>query len=104
MKTTIRLAIALMVCAVGLGSAAAASAAPKDGPSKSGEHHGRGARHFEAADKNKDGFLTKDEVGEARWARIRVADANGDGKVSKAELERARAEGKLGHHKHAPKS
>jgi hypothetical protein len=54
------------------------------------------AERFQRADKNNDGFLTRDEVGDQRWERIKVADANSDGKVSKAELDQARSEGKLG--------
>jgi hypothetical protein len=54
------------------------------------------AERFQRADKNNDGFLTRDEVGDKRWERIKVADANNDGKVSKAELDQARSEGKLG--------
>jgi hypothetical protein len=49
------------------------------------------------ADKNSDGFLTQDEVGDRRWAHIQVADANKDSKISQAELEQAHADGKLGH-------
>lgn len=56
------------------------------------------AERFRKADKNNDGFLTRDEVGDKRWERIKVADANNDGKVSKAELEQAHQDGKLGHH------
>jgi hypothetical protein len=96
-----RLILALALGAALLGGAAAASADPPKGPAGSCDKpHGDPGKRFEAADKNKDGFLTKDEVGERRWARISVADANKDGKVSKAELEKARADGKLGHHKH----
>jgi hypothetical protein len=58
-----------------------------------GEH--KGAR-FAKADKNGDGFLTRDEVGEKRWQHISKADANKDQKVSKAELEQARKNGQLG--------
>ncbi len=79
----------LALLGVGLSGAALAEASP-------GRDHAKGHR-FEQADKNKDGFLTKDEVGERRWARISVADANRDNKVSRAELDKARAEGKLGH-------
>lgn len=51
---------------------------------------------FEQKDANRDGALSADEVG-ARWERLAVADANADGKVTLAELEQARAAGKLGH-------
>jgi Ca2+-binding EF-hand superfamily protein len=44
------------------------------------------AEVFAAKDKNKDGFLTKDEVGDQKWARLVNADANKDGKVSKDEF------------------
>jgi hypothetical protein len=63
-----------------------------------GEGKGKGAGkggHFKKADKNSDGFLTKDEVGEQRWERIKAADANKDGKVSHPEMKQARKDGKL---------
>ncbi len=100
-----RLTLALAMGAALLGSAAVASADAPKGPANNCDRpHRDPAKRFEAADKNKDGFLTKDEVGERRWARISVADTNKDGKVSKAELEKARADGKLGHHKRGPGS
>jgi len=102
MKNFSRLIMALALGAALLGGAAAASADPPKGPGNCDKPHGDPAKRFEAADKNKDGFLTKDEVGERRWARISVADANKDGKVSKAELDKARADGKLGRHQHGP--
>ena len=46
---------------------------------------------FERMDKNKDGALTSDEVKDHFWQRLVKADANGDGKVTKEELEQARA-------------
>jgi Ca2+-binding EF-hand superfamily protein len=57
---------------------------------------------FKRADKNTDGALTADEVG-PRWQRLQVADADHNGSVTRAELDQARAEGKLrgghkGHH------
>ena len=58
----------------------------------------RAAEHFAKADKNNDGFLTKDEVGDRRWEHIKVADTNNDGKVSLAEMQQAHKDGKLGHH------
>jgi hypothetical protein len=62
------------------------------------------APHFKKADKNSDGFLTKDEVGEKRWSRIQVADANKDGKVSQPEMQQAHKDGKLGHGKPSQKA
>jgi hypothetical protein len=50
---------------------------------------------FQKADKNSDGFLTAAEVGDKKWARIKVADANNDAKVSLAEMKKAKADGKL---------
>ena len=50
---------------------------------------------FRRADKDGNGSLEPDEVGERRWARIQVADANGDGRVTAVELDQARAAGKL---------
>ncbi len=50
---------------------------------------------FQKADKNSDGFLTAAEVGDKKWARIKVADANSDAKVSLAEMQKAKADGKL---------
>jgi hypothetical protein len=44
------------------------------------------ASHFEKADKNNDGALTKDEVPPQRWQHLQNADANKDGKVTKDEL------------------
>jgi hypothetical protein len=56
------------------------------------------AERFQKADTNNDGFLTADEVGAKRWEHIKVADTNNDSKVSRAELEQAHKDGKLGHH------
>jgi hypothetical protein len=103
MKRTSRLIMALAMGAALVAVAAVASADPPKGPAGNCDKpHRDPAKRFEAADKNKDGFLTKDEVGERRWARISVADSNKDGKVTKAELEKARADGKLGPHKRGP--
>jgi Ca2+-binding EF-hand superfamily protein len=58
---------------------------------------------FNKADKNHDGALSADEVGK-RWEHLQVADADKSGSVTRAELDQARAEGKLrggrGHHGH----
>jgi hypothetical protein len=103
------LGISVVAVAVGLSSLALAetpSAAGDARPQCSGEHGknqsaGDRAQHaadrFKKDDKNGDGFLTQDEVGEKRWAHISVADANKDGKISLAELTQAHADGKLGH-------
>jgi Ca2+-binding EF-hand superfamily protein len=52
---------------------------------------GNHGQMFERMDKNKDGALTSDEVKDQFWQRLVKADANGDGKVTKQELEQARA-------------
>jgi hypothetical protein len=52
---------------------------------------------FEKTDSNKDGFITAAEAGDKKWERIKVADANGDAKVSLAEMKQAKADGKLKH-------
>jgi len=103
------LAAFLLALAGFVSSLALADAAHEDDaarPQCSGEHGGKqsagdraqhAAERFKKADKNSDGFLTQDEVGEKRWAHIQVADANKDGKISQAELEQAHADGKLGH-------
>jgi Ca2+-binding EF-hand superfamily protein len=57
-----------------------------------GRHH---AERFARADQNHDGSLSADEVPAPRWEHIQVADANGDGKVTAAELDAAMAAGKI---------
>jgi len=47
-------------------------------------------RLFAFVDRDKDGFLTKDEAG-AMWDRIGLADADGDGRISIAEAKAALA-------------
>ena len=100
-------AFAACVASVALADAANGGARPQC----SGEHGGKqsaedraqhAAERFKKDDKNGDGFLTQDEVGDQRWARIQVADANKDGKISQAELAQAHADGKLGHHGKRP--
>lgn len=101
MKTTKRLSIAILFALAALGTSALAlaetSARPScEGHDGKGHHDGKGkGAHFKKADKNNDGYLTKDEVGEKRWAHIAVADANKDGKVSLAEMQQAHKDGKL---------
>lgn len=100
---------ALTACVSSLALADAPKGDEKARPQCSGEHGGKrsaeerkqhAAERFKKADKNADGFLTQTEVGDKRWTRIQVADANKDGKVSQAELAQAHADGKLGHGKH----
>ena len=110
MNTTKRFSIGFLFALAAFGTSALALAETPAKPSCEGHegkgHHdgkGKGA-HFKKADKNNDGFLTKDEVGEKRWARISVADANKDAKVSQAEMQQAHKDGKLGHGKPAKKA
>jgi Ca2+-binding EF-hand superfamily protein len=49
---------------------------------------------FKKADKDNNGVLTAEELGR-RWERLQVADADKSGSVTRAELDQARAEGKL---------
>ncbi|HEY0467164.1 MAG TPA: hypothetical protein VGC79_23350 [Polyangiaceae bacterium] len=100
---------ALTACLSSLALADAPKTEANGRPQCSGEHGGKqsegdrkqhAAERFNKADKNADGFLTQVEVGDARWARIQIADANKDGKISQAELAQAHADGKLGHGKH----
>lgn len=62
-----------------------------------GNCEGKAQARFAEKDKNGDGFLTAAEVGTEKWDRIKVADANNDAKVSLAEMQKAKADGKLGH-------
>jgi len=103
MNTTKRFSIAFLFALAAIGTSALAlaetPAKPQceghDGKGK-GKHGGEGkGAHFKKADTNNDGFLTKAEVGDKRWTRIQVADANKDGKVSQAEMQQARKDGKL---------
>jgi Ca2+-binding EF-hand superfamily protein len=57
---------------------------------------------FARMDKSGDGALTADEVGDERWARLSVADADGNGSVTFPEIEAALQSGKLHfpHHRH----
>jgi len=101
--------VALAACLTSLALADAPKTDENGRPQCSGEHGGKqsdadrkqhAADRFKKADKNADGFLTQAEVGDKRWSRIQVADANKDGKVSQAEIAQAHADGKLGHGKH----
>lgn len=105
MNTIKRFSIAALFAAAAFGTSAWALADTSAKPQCDGHGHkadgkgeGKGAR-FKKADKNSDGFLTKDEVGERRWDHIKVADANNDSKISLAEMQQAHKDGKLGHGK-----
>jgi hypothetical protein len=106
MNTTKRFSVAILFALAAIGTSALALAETTAEPRCQG-HDGKGKEkgaHFKKADKNSDGFLTKDEVGEKRWSRLQVADANKDGKVSQAEMQQARKDGKLGHGKPSKKA
>lgn len=101
MNTIKRFSIAALLAVAASGTSAWALADTSAKPQCDGHDHkggDKGAR-FKKADKNSDGFLTKDEVGERRWDHIKVADANNDSKISQAELQQAHKDGKLGHGK-----
>jgi hypothetical protein len=104
MKATKRISIAFLLAVATFGTTVWALAdAPQADRQCGGEHGGKGkGAKFQKADKNSDGFLTKDEVGTERWERIKVADANKDGKVTKAEMQQARKDGKLPRGKDKP--
>ncbi|HYQ27810.1 MAG TPA: hypothetical protein VER04_11345 [Polyangiaceae bacterium] len=50
---------------------------------------------FAKMDKNNDGALSKDEIGDKRWERLSVADADKNGSVTRDELKTAVAAGTL---------
>jgi hypothetical protein len=89
-----RLSLAITAFGIVLATSQFASAHPGRG----GCRRAHAEKRYEARDKNHDGFLTKDEVRPERWDRLKVADANNDGKVSKAEIEQAWKAGKLKRH------
>src|SRR4051812_13731557 len=53
------------------------------------------AVRFAKMDKNSDGALSKDEVGDKRWERLSVADADKNGSVTRDEIKTAVAAGTL---------
>ena len=104
MHTTKRFSTAFLIFAAAFATSAMAFAEEAPSKGQCGHHDGQGkGGMFKKADKNGDGFLTKDEVGEQRWERIKVADANNDGKISRPELQQAHKDGKLPHG-HKPKA
>jgi EF hand len=66
---------------------------------KFAEHQAKFAEHakarFDAKDTNHDGTLDQTEVGAEHWAKLSVADANGDQKLSPEELKAAFESGKI---------
>ena len=98
MNTIKRFSIGFLFAAAAFATSALALADTAAKP-ECGGHKGEGkGAMFKKADKNSDGFLTKDEVGERRWDHIKVADANNDSKITQAEMQQAHKDGKLGHH------
>jgi Ca2+-binding EF-hand superfamily protein len=59
-------------------------------------------KRFAKMDKNSDGALTKDEIGDKRWERLSVADADKSGSITPDEIKTAVAAGtlKFPHHGH----
>ena len=108
MKSRLGIGISVVLLAGSLSTLALAEGGNADGarPQCSGEHGSKQSEgdrkahaeeRFKKSDKNGDGYLTQDEVGEKRWAHIVVADYDKDGKITLAELAQAHADGKLGH-------
>ncbi|MEQ9330428.1 EF-hand domain-containing protein [Thalassobaculum sp.] len=88
-RTRVTLAAALTLAAAGIAVAASegAFAHGKDGMTMRGE---RMEQRFAAADADGDGKLTAAEMQAAHKARFAKADVNGDGKLSVDELDEAR--------------
>lgn len=59
------------------------------------EFAARAKERFDSQDKNHDGALDASELGAERWARLSVADANGDQKLTPDELKAAFQAGKI---------
>jgi hypothetical protein len=58
-----------------------------DGKVTLAEAQAAAKKRFEHFDKNRDGVITKDELGGGFHPRFEFADANGDGKVTLAEAQ-----------------
>lgn len=90
MTKTTKLLVATGVLALGAAALASASFADGDWGRDHGRgHHGGfgGARLFETFDANGDGKLTQAEVDEVRQSRLQEFDANGDGSLSLEEYQ-----------------
>ena len=75
--------------ALAITGASLALIAPPEPPAPGGGGPAGGERkrpNFEDLDKNKDGFITEDEVTKEQWERMKKRDKDGDGKVSKDEF------------------
>ncbi|MDO9022084.1 MAG: hypothetical protein Q8S73_28810 [Deltaproteobacteria bacterium] len=53
------------------------------------------AQHFARLDPNGDGAVSAAEVEPGRWAHLQAADGDHDGRVTRDELQAARANGAL---------
>jgi len=62
---------------------------------KRAEFQEQAKARFDKKDTNHDGALDQSEVGAEHWAKLSVADANGDQKVTPEELKAAFESGKL---------
>jgi Ca2+-binding EF-hand superfamily protein len=70
---------------------------PAGAPRSDAEMRAHAQQRFNADDKNHDGFLVQSEVPQ-QWARLQVADANQDNKITFDELTVAFKAGKFGQH------
>ena len=79
----------------------------KDGVLSTEELKAHGEQHakerFAKRDKNSDGALMATEVSPGAWEHLKVADSNNDARVTFAELQEARAAGKLKGARHGHK-
>lgn len=67
---------------------------------KRAEFEAKAKERFEKRDTNHDGALDAAEVGQEHWAKLSVADANGDQKLTPEELKAAFEAGKIGPMRH----
>jgi len=89
MRNTRNISIVSTMFALAITGASLALIAPPEPPAPGGGGPGGGERKrpkFEDLDKNKDGFITEDEVTKEQWERMKKRDKDGDGKVSKDEF------------------